>query len=79
MELFPIEILNNWWCAVRLVNEATHPVGAQQVYDKNIGFKLISILWIMLAINIFPIPGKPLILTFVETGLSSLYLDIWNI
>ena len=52
---------------VPLINEAAHPLGAQQVYDKNIGFKLISILRIVLAINVLPVPSNPWILTFIET------------
>ena len=53
---------------VPLITLAAHPVGTQHIYDKNIGFKLISKLRIVFSINSFQIHGNPLILTFIETG-----------
>ena len=61
---------------VPLINEGAHPIGAQQEYDKNKVFKLISILRIVLAINVFPIPDTSLILTVKDTGLISVSLNL---
>ena len=61
---------------VPLINEAAHPVGTQQIYDKNIGFKVISILRIVLEISVLLVPGNPWILTFIETEKSSMSLII---